>query len=183
MINFAIGGGRLVSQQEGENYHSVVDNLPNLPTDADLYCFQAGINDYWTYGVLGTFDPDDFTGTLDKTTVCGALETIFRYMKELDKPVVFVISHKIQRTADHENAMGDTFGDYHDAMVKICEKYGVVYYDAFLDSGLDGANTEHDKLYLTGNSEGTPDGTHPNAEGYKQFYVPQLIELFEDILK
>lgn len=176
-------GGRLVYLKEGENYHSVVDNLSNLPTDGDLYCFQAGINDYWTYGVLGTFDPYDFTNEVDPTTVCGALETIFRYMKQIDKPTVFVISHKIQQTADHKNAMGDTFGDYHDAMVGLCEKYNIPYYDAFLDSGLDGSNEEHDRLYLTGNSKNEPDGTHPNAEGYEQFYVPQLLNLFEDILK
>lgn len=176
-------GGRLVSLKEGENYHSVVDNLSNLPTDGDLYCFQAGINDYWTYGVLGTFDPYGFTNEVDPTTVCGALETIFRYMKQRDKEVVFVISHKIKSTADHENAMGDTFADYHDAMVGLCEKYDVTYYDAFLDSGLDGSNEEHNALYLTGNSSGEPDGTHPNEEGYRKFYVPQLIQIFEDILE
>jgi lysophospholipase L1-like esterase len=183
MVNFATGGGCIVSLKEGQKYHSVVDNLVNLPTDGDLYCFQAGINDYWTYGNLGAYDPNDFDGPLDKTTVCGALEWIFRYMKENDKTVVFIISHKIQHTADHENAMGDTFGDYHDAMVGICEKYGVTYYDAFFDSGLDGSNNEQNNLYLTGNSEGKADGTHPNADGYKKFYVPQLIAIFEGLLK
>ena len=172
----------MVSVKEGENYHSVVDNLSNLPKDADLYCFQAGINDYWTYGVLGVYDLDDFSGPLDNSTVCGALETIFRYIKNMDKPVVFIISHRIQGTADSKNAMGDTFEDYHDAMVGICQKYGVPYYDAFFDSGLDGSNTEHNELYLTGNSKGEPDGTHPNTEGYMLFYVSQLIEIFEKIL-
>ena len=160
-----------------------MDNLKNLPTDGDLYCFQGGINDYWTYGVLGTYDPDDFYGPVDKTTVCGALETIFRYMNEIEKPAVFIITHKIQETADHKNAMGDTFSDYRDVMIALCEKYNIRYYDAFLNSGLDGSDDEQNKLYLTGNSEGEPDGTHPNEEGYKRFYVPQLIEIFEDILK
>ena len=177
------GGARLVSRIEGATYHSVVDNLSNLPTDADLYCFQAGINDYWTKGVLlGTYDPDDFDGALDTGTVCGALEAVFRYMKEINKPVVFIISHKIQSTASSKNAMGDTFQDYHDAMVEICKKYAVPYYDAFNDSGLDGANVEQNEMYLTGNSESTPDGIHPNAEGYRLFYVPQLIRIFEDVL-
>lgn len=182
MVNFSVGGGRLIPLKDGENYHSVVDNLENLPTDGDLYCFQAGINDYWTYGVLGTYDPDDFDGELDETTVCGALETIFRHMKKLNKPTVFVISHKIQKTATSTNAMGDTFRDYHDAMVAICEKYDVYYYDAFLESGLDGSKDDHNRKYLTGNVDGTPDGTHPNKEGYLEFYVPQLTELFESIL-
>lgn len=172
-----------MSRQEGENYHSVVDNLSNLPIDDDLYCFQAGINDYWTCGVLGTYEPNKFDGPLDTSTVCGAIETIFRHMRSINKPVVFIISHKIQQTADHKNAVGNTFKDYRDAMIDLCEKYGVSYYDAFCDSGLDGANNEHNKLYLTGNSNGEPDGTHPNEEGYEKFYVPQLIEIFEEVLK
>ncbi len=178
MENFAVGGGRLVSSAQGEEWHSVVDNLKNLPLDGDLYCFQAGINDYWTYVELGSYDLNDFNGALDTTTVCGALETIFRYMKEIDKPAVFVISHKIQHTAEIQNDSGDTFADYHDAMVAICEKYNVPYYDAFLDSGLDGSNTKINTLYLTGNSEGKSDGTHPNAKAYGYYYVPQLIKIF-----
>lgn len=156
----------------------------NLPTDGDLYCFEGGINDYWTYGLLGTYDPLDYDGELDTTTVCGAVETIFRYAREhfAGKPVVFIIPHKIQETAYSENSNGDTFRDYRDAMAALCEKYGVFCYDAFTDSGLDGSDEEQNKKYLTGNAEGIPDGTHPNEEAYQEFYVPQLIKLFEEAL-
>ena len=78
--------------------------------------------------------------------------------------------------------MGDTFQDYHDAMVALCKKYNVPYYDAFENSGLDGANDDMNQMYLTGNSEGVADGTHPNKEGYEKFYVSQLISIFEEIL-
>lgn len=183
-INEGQGGGRLCTQDGSEDsFHSVVDNIVNLPKDADLYCFQGGINDWWSYGQLGSYDADDFTGELDTTTVCGALEAIFRYAFEnFDGKVCFVITHKIQSTAYKQNANGNTFTEYHDAMVGICEKYSIPYYDAFCDSGLNGWDDEWSSALLTGNAEGTPDGCHPNEEGYRLCYAPQMIELFEDLM-
>lgn len=181
--NFAQGGAVLSSSAD-EGKHSVVNNLVNLPTNGDLYCFEGGINDYWKQLPLGTYDESDYNSQVDSSTVCGAIETIFRYCREnfADKPVCFIIVHKVQKTAYKENANGDTFADYHDAMVGICEKYSIPYYDAFANSELDGSVAEMSNKYLTGNLEGEPDGCHPNKEGYELYYVPQLMELFEDIL-
>ncbi len=183
-VNEAVGGARLVTLESGGSYHSVVDNLENLPKDGDLYCFDGGMNDYWTHGKLGDYDLENFTGELDETTVCGALETIFRYCINnfQGKPVCFVIVHKCQSTAYAKNPYGNSFADYREKMVGICEKYSVPYYDAFAKSGLNGWNNAQNSLYLTANSEGTPDGCHPNEEGYKRYYVPQLISLFESIM-
>ena len=182
--NQAHGGARLVTLGEGGSFHSIVDNLKNLPKDGDLYCFQGGINDYWTNSPLGTFDYDNFDDEVDVSTVCGALETIFRYSLNnfVGKPICFVITHKIQQTAYNENAEGDTFEDYHDAMIAICKKYSIPYYDAFCESGLNGWNIVQSNTFLTGSASGEPDGIHPNEEGYKRYYVPQLINLFEKIM-
>ena len=182
--NYAVGGARLTAKPSGASYHSVVDNLGSLPTDGDLYCFEGGINDFWTPKTLGTFSKTDFTGTLDTNTICGALETIFRYALTnfVGKPICFVITHKIQSTAYVANANGNTFEDYRNAMVGICQKYSIPYYDAFSESGLNGWNTAQNNAYLTANTNGTGDGTHPNEEGYKRYYVPQLISLFERIM-
>ena len=178
-VNQAVGGGRLVTK--GSNsWHSVVDNLPNLPKDGDLYCFEGGINDFWTSGMqLGVVDYTNFTGTLDASTVCGALETIFRYALNtfVGKPVCFVITHKIQETAHRTNTSGNTFKEYHDAMVTICEKYSIPYYDAFNESGLNGWNAVHNANFFTDG-----DGCHPTEEGYKRYYVPQLLDLFRRII-
>ena len=181
-VNQAQGGARLATRLDGYSYHSIVDNLDNLPKDGDLYCFEGGINDYWTADIqLGTFDYTNFDGELDITTVCGALETIFRYClnKLVGKPVCFVIVHKIQKTAYKANHTGKAFNDYREAMVGICQKYSIPFYDAFAESGLNGWNTQQSIAFLTGSSDGSPDGCHPNMEGYKRYYVPQLISLFE----
>lgn len=179
--NQAVSGGVLCSHAEK---HSIVNNLTNLPTDGDLYCFEGGINDFWLNLPLGNCDPSDYTSPVDPNTVCGAMETIFRYCLEHfpGKPVCFVITHKVQRTAHSTNANGDTFQDFHDAMVTVCEKYSIPYYDAFSESGLNGWNDVQNQLYLTANSRGEPDGCHPNKEGYLRYYVPQLIALFSKIL-
>jgi lysophospholipase L1-like esterase len=112
------------------------------------------------------------------------LETIFRYCLNnfVGKPVCFVITHKVQQTAYRENANGDSFKDYHDAMVGICEKYSIPYYDAFSESGLNGWHVAQSNAFLTANPTGTVDGCHPTVEGYKRYYVPQLIALFERIM-
>jgi len=181
VVNQAMGGARLCANSER---HSVVNNLANLPTDGDLYCFEGGINDFWGNTPIGECSLTDYTGAVDSSTICGAMETIFRYCLTnlLGKPVCFVITHKIQNTTASANANGDTFRDYRDAMVKVCEKYSIPYYDAFTQSGLNGWNTAQSNAYLTANSTGTGDGTHPNAEGYRRYYVPQLMALFRSMV-
>ena len=179
--NCAVGGAHLCSNNET---HSVVDNLENLPRDGDLYCFEGGINDYWANTPLGSCSASDYTGKVNTKTVCGAMETIFRYCLENfpGKPVCFVIVHKVQNTAVEKNANGDTFADYRKAMIAVCNKYSIPYYDAFYESGLHGWNQTQSTQFLTGNSAGEGDGIHPNLEGYKRYYVPQLLDLFHKII-
>lgn len=181
--NFAKSGASLRAKQEDDTFHSLVDNLENLPKDGDLYCFEGGINDYWRQAQLGTYS-DNYNDDLDTSTVCGALEYIFRYSLEnfKGKPIVFVITHKIQHTAYVPNAQGNTFKDYHDVMVGICEKYSIPYYDAFLKSGLNGWNSTQNDMFLTSNESAKGDGCHPNEEGYRRYYVPQLISIFENVM-
>ena len=177
--NKAVGGSRLAS---ASGKRSVVDNLANLPSDGDLYCFQAGINDFWAGTAVGTCDRSNYTNTVDPTTICGAMETIFRYCLAnfVGKPVCFIITHKVNNTSYSE--INDiTFWDYRDAMIQVCQKYSIPYYDAFAESGLNGWDSNQSNAYLTGAS-GTADGTHPNEEGYKRYYVPQLLALFRKIM-
>lgn len=179
-INYAEGGALLSSSK---TEHSVVDNLNNLPADGDLYCFQGGINDYFANVELGHLTAS-YSEPVDTKTVIGAMEHIFRYCQTNfpGKPVCFVITHKVRTTAIKPNANGDTFQDYHDAMVAVCNKYSIPYYDAFLTSGLNGWESTLSNNFLTGNESGTGDGTHPNEEGYRRYYVPQMLSLFRTIM-
>lgn len=179
-VNEAVGGGRLCANSEN---HSVVNNLSSLPKDGDIYCFQGGINDFWANTPIGTYTRGDYTTAVNTNTIYGAMETIFRYALTnfTGKAICFVITHKIQNTMYTANTEGKTFWDYREAMINVCEKYSIPYYDAFAESGLNGWNTVQNNAFLTGNSAGTADGTHPNEEGYKRYYVPQLMALFHKI--
>ena len=195
-VNLAVGGGTLASQKLrplncwGQRRHSLVDSLANLPQDGDLYCFEGGVNDYWQNIELGFFDADSYDYELDPNTVSGALELIFRYAIDefLGKPICFVIVHKIseysggKRTADlmtKKNSADTpyTFDECHARLVAICKKYSIPYYDAYEESGLNGWNKLQNEHFFYNS-----DGCHPNGEGYKRYYVPQLISLFEKIM-
>lgn len=162
----------------------VVSDVENMASDADLICFEGGINDYWTKVPLGTYSESDYTGTLDTATICGALESIFRQAtaKWVGKPICFVIVHKITSTVYTQNTQGYTFKDAHDMMLGICKKYAIPVFDAFEESGLNAYNSIQNTNFLTANANGTPDGCHPNEAGYRAFYVPQLIALFESLI-
>lgn len=182
-VNNAVSGAALTSTPSDETYHSVVDSLSALPTDGDLYCFEGGYNDFCRNVPIGTCDDSDYESKIDTSTICGAMERIFRYCLSvlIGRPACFVISHKCSNTQS-ANSTGKSFKDYRDAMIQVCEKYSIPYYDAFTKSGLNGWNESQSNAYLTANANGTGDGCHPNEEGYKRYYVPQLISLFESMM-
>lgn len=185
--NRAISGGILASAPgDGGSTPSrcVVSDVTNMTNDADLICFEGGINDYWRNVPLGDYSESDYSGTLDTTTVCGALESIFRQAtaKWVGKPIVFVIVHKIKSTVYVANSAGYTFAQAREKMIGICNKYAIPYYDAFAESGLNAYNDIQNTTFLTSNSTGNPDGCHPNEAAYRRYYVPQLIALFESLM-
>jgi lysophospholipase L1-like esterase len=189
--NRAVGGAGLTQMVSGDSqYHVIVDDVVNMPDDADLVVFSGGINDFWRNRAIGTIDMDDYSNNyinnLDKTTLYGALESIFMQalLKWLGVPITFVITHKCDFTAERPNTQGDTFRDWHDAIIRCCHKYSIPYCDMFDYSGLNGgAIPAYSEAYLNANALGTSDGTHPNKEGYLRFYVPKLIPFFESLIK
>lgn len=180
--NQAVGGGTL-SYVDSQASHSVVHNLSNLPVDGDIYCFEGGINDWWSSRQLGTFDETDYTSTPDESTITGAMEKIFRYALSnfVGKPIVFVIIHKV--SSPYSTFAGVTFAQIRERMIAVCTKYSIPYFDAWKESGLNGTITAQKNAYLDANQDQTPDGTHPNEAGYKKFYVPQLLSLLESVIE
>ena len=86
----------------------------------------------------------------------------------------------IRKTYDEENANGDTFKDFHDAIVEICKKYSIPYYDAYDNSGISPYSSGQNFMYFKEFDHNQ--NIHPTKEGYSRFYVPQLISLFTSIL-
>ena len=180
--NYSVGGATLSYNANSES-RSIANYLTNMSTIGDLYVFSGGINDWWSNRPLGTL-VSDYTTNVDQTTVIGALEKIFRYALSnfVGKPIMFVITHKVADPFFTNTEGYDQF-DLHDAIVSVCKKYSIPYYDAFNESGLNGWNDEQKTAYLDSNPSGTPDGTHPNKTGYEKYYVPEIVSLMDSLLK
>lgn len=180
--NFAVGGGTLAYRSGG---HRICRDIDNMNGNYDAIVFSGGINDYWQNIPLGTYSESDYTSDVDDTTVCGALESIFRQAinKWCGKPIMFVITHKIYHTVYNNNTAGYSFKDLHDAIVGICDKYSIPYYDCYKDGSLNSYMPIMNTTYMTAGASGQPDYTHPNEEAYKRYYVPQVISMIEENLK
>jgi len=179
--NKAVSGGTLSISSAG---HHVCETISSMASDADLVCLEGGINDYWLHVPLGDFTESDFTGSLDETTVCGALESIFRQAinKWVGVPIVFVIVHKITTTAWTVNNAGYTFAQEREKLIGICKKYSIPYVDMWAEGGLNAYMSVLDNAYLNGGGNEHPDGCHPDVNGYKKYYVSRLIDMFERVL-
>lgn len=181
--NFSVGGGTLA--EISTSGHQVVNDIVNMNGNYDAIILSGGINDYWKNVPLGSYTEGDYTSDVNITTICGALESIFRQAinKWCGKPIMFVITHKIGGTAFTPNTAGYTFDDVHEKIVGICHKYSIPYYDAYQDSGLNSYLEIMNTTYMTAGASGRPDHTHPNEEAYKRYYVPQVISMIEENLK
>ena len=160
-----------------------------MTNDADIICFQGGINDWFKKCPLGELSSEnDYSGALDTTTVIGALESICRQAinKWTDKPICFIITHKIAQGdsayAKHTRDDSWSYKELHDVMIQIFNKYSIPYLDMFAEGGLNSYMDIHNTLYFTGGADGTPDKTHPNEAAYRKYYVPKLIKLFESLI-
>ena len=182
--NRAISGGILSTGTASYNPgRKICLDVENMAQDADLICFEGGINDWSANVPLGTFSKTDYTSTYDESTITGALESIFRQAinRWVGKPICFIICHKI--SVINEQFAAGTFWDVHDRMVEVCNKWSIPYYDAFLHSGLNGMIAAQNNAFLNGGANTHPDGWHPDKGGYEKYYVPQLIKLFESLLQ
>ena len=172
--NIAKGGATFATGTSAS--HIISTSVSDMAADADIVCFEGGINDFFANVPVGTLS-DSYTSTLDTTTLTGAIESIIR--QSIEKwsgvPIVWVIVHKFDTTWTSANQNGDTYQDYRDAIIAVLNKYAIPYYDCALLSGLSNQNATQRSLYMF-------DGEHPKESGYKMFYVPQLISLFESVL-
>ena len=141
--NYAVGGGtiaeKLPPMASGGERYSVSPTLEKMLDDcpeADYVIFEGGTNDADLLGNvkldeqtrLGSIDPLDYSGEYDRTTFCGALESVFyravKYWK--GKKIGFIIAQKM----DDENP--NEFENrrvYFDKAVEVCLKWGIPYID------------------------------------------------------
>ena len=178
--NRAISGGTLAINKR--NAHMVVNDIVNMSDNADLVILEGGINDYWQDIPMGEMKPlTDFESEVDKETVLGALESIFRTCMEkwLGVPIIYVIVHPVARTRYVPNRVGYTFEELAEGIRKMCKKYSIAVVDLLNESGGFNGNIQRIAKKYTVNGG---DGCHPNAEGYRLYYVPQIRTKAESLI-
>lgn len=141
--NYAIGGGTVAEGlpllQSGKERHSVSRTLEKMYEEfpnADYIVFDGGSNDADLLGNaflgnketrLGEIDKTYFGTEFDKTTFCGALESVFcratKYWK--GKKIAYIIAHKMGPDMDDFNNRRL----YFDKAIEVCRKWGIPYID------------------------------------------------------
>lgn len=177
--NRAKSGASISRTTDGR--HNVVADIENMSDNTDLICIEGGVNDFWINVPLGKITAaGDFSGALDETTFIGALESVFRQAiaKWEGKPIVYIIPHKIKDAYARSNAGGTSFASFMNGARAVCEKYGIPYVDGEKVFNLNGQLQLHRDLFFCNN-----DGIHPNADGYRRYWVGPMLSLFESLLR
>lgn len=191
--NYAVSGGTLTAElynDGGNARHWVSRTVDTMYADfpnADYIIFEGGTNDADLIGSIldsqnlpakyGSFTANDFSGSYDDETFCGAVESIiYKAMSHWPHSKIgFVIAMKMGKTVE-------TFNNrraYFQTVMDICKKWGVPFINLWdecpmnpwLDSCFDGdmtieENIEAHKLYK--------DGQHPTPDGYAR--ITPIIE-------
>ncbi len=184
--NYAIGGGTvsegLPPLQNGNERHSVSGTLERMYEefpDADYIVIEGGTNDADLLGNatlegkitrLGEVDKNYFGGDFDRTTFCGALESVFYRATKYwhGKKIAYIIAHKMgPDMVDFKNRRV-----YFDKAAEVCRKWGIPYIDLwescylnpYLESMYD-ASKDTDENVAAGSFYA--DGQHLTAAGYE----------------
>ena len=123
---------------------------------------------------FGSVDPYDFSGSYDRETFCGALESVFYRATRLwkGKKIAYIVAHKM----GVNNAKGYTADVnnrriYFEKAIEICKKWGIPYLDlwdgCYLNPRLEwmyDANKTPDENVAQGSFYA--DGQHLTSAGY-----------------
>lgn len=146
--NYGIGGGTVAEGVyfEGDNprprhwVSGTVDQMFEEFPNADYIIFEGGTNDADLLGnmlgdekpeKLGEIDMADYSGNYDRTTFCGAIESIFyRAIKYWHgKKIAYIVAQKMGVTTEGYTADKNNRRAYFELAIKACKKWGIPYID------------------------------------------------------
>ena len=112
----------------------------------------------------GIYTDADYSATFDITTIIGALETIFKLLRNQypNAIIIFVIPHINEHNTSFYVNMMNVIRD-------CCAKWSIAVLDMMKDGELNARTPVMRALFTDQN------GTHPNTNGIAKFYVPKLI--------
>ena len=171
-INKAISGASFTLCSDRSH---ILEQMTQMTSQkADYIIFNGLTNDVSSSPDWGTIS-EGYDGPFDVNTFCGGFESCCSLLKNnwIDSKILFVAVHKM--------CSRDTGGQERlQALAKeMCNKWSIPYVDLY-NEGLNTYLTSM-KDRFTANESGVPDGTHPNALGYKTFYVNAIESKLKNI--
>lgn len=177
-INYGRSGSCISKNDSYDvNYPSILAEIQGTAASSvspDYICLEGGVNDSWGYrNPMGTFKggtaPTTSSGIqsymsgLNEYEFCDALEKCICEIKLKwpGKGIFYLIPHKVNT---------DASTPYFTQAISICSKWNIPVID-IRNSGLQGSELL---------SQYTTDNTHPTKNGYIKFYVPTMVEVFNE---
>ena len=144
---------------------NILTQLKNCTINSADYVLINGLtNDAYSFVIVNELGEvtSDFDAQIDTNTFCGGFEETLKTAKEKwpTANIIYITTHiNGNRNYEAQNILTEL-------ALEMCEKWEVEVVDIYHNSGLD---TFEDKsgTYIN-------DGSHPNTEGYKKYYVPMI---------
>lgn len=161
--NVGMSGGTIANVS---GHHCISGSVSDMRSDADYVIFEGGVNDCDLSVSLGTIS-SGYTATLDTSTFAGAFETMLKsaIARFPTAKIGYIFIHKCYGGFEST----DGANSYYGIAKACCEKWGIPYCDLNIQTPplryIDALRTAYT---LSG------DGIHPNADGYRLFYVPKI---------
>jgi len=179
--NQGVSGGTIA---EGTGTSFSICNT-DFGSEVDYIVFEGGTNDADVIGSIlngnepekfGSYDYSDYTSTFDKTTFCGAFESLIKRITT-DYPsarIGYIVAPKMTKintsapdyTKEHNNRRA-----YFEVAMQICKKWGVPVLNLWDDFPL---NPMIPSYYTQGENYYYTDGQHLTSNGYD--YITPIIE-------
>lgn len=167
--SWAVHGASIGEQDTRGKITEQIDAIVATGVQYDYVLVNGGTND--SGSPLGTITTG-YNDALDKTSVAGGLEYIFKTLREnLPKTkILFVRVHNMSsRTVSSQKNIGEQ-------CIEVCKKWSVPYVDLF-----NGGQLNTNVPVMKSNYTLNEDGTHPTYEGYDLFYVPPIEDKMRSI--
>ena len=169
--------GAVFKYTEGSEY-SIPSQVELIRYTPDIIVIEGGVNDYASGRAFGAVDYGSvnmYSDTLDDHTFLGGLEKTFRLCATRfpGVPLLYVIATKARNYEWTANSQGQTYREYVDEIVKVCQKYGVKVVNLHDEANLVPQMPQYYKNNIY-TYEG--DNLHPTTLSYKTWYVNPVIQ-------
>lgn len=170
VTNYGVSGTGWRTPSSG-GAQAIYQRIPSMSSDLDLITVFAGTNDWGQTGtplVLGSF------GDTTTSTLYGTIDNVIKQLvsKYLGKTIA--VFTPLQRANGFvANSVGVTMEQIADAIIKVCNYYGVPVLDLYRNNNLSVWDSASNTYYFTPSGTSIPtgseaaDGLHPNDNGHK----------------